>query len=221
MICFVEIFRYLHSMFEITFLRHGESTGNAAGQIQGQQDMVLNERGRLQAQRLAQQWHAAGIAFDYCISSPLLRARETAEIITVALTLPLFFDPIWMERSFGELEGLTVDDLQISQPDLDFYHPFQRPGKTGESLLDLYLRTGRAVQDLLMQSPGRYLIVSHGAILNMALYIIFGLNPQGYINGPRFYFGNTGHAKLTYEPGTRIWRFIQFVTPDYLEQGEQ
>ncbi len=67
--------------FDIIFLRHGESVGNAESRWQGQADYPLTDKGRQQAQALAERWLTEKRAFDYIISSPLSRASETAEII--------------------------------------------------------------------------------------------------------------------------------------------
>ena len=93
--------------YHITLLRHGESDGNAAGIIQGQQNHALTALGRQQAEILARRWKARGVAFDCIIASPLSRARQTAEIVAGELGLTLEFDPVWMERSFGAGEGLS------------------------------------------------------------------------------------------------------------------
>ncbi len=68
-------------MHYITLLRHGESEGNTSGVLQGQSDYPLTTLGFEQAQRLALYWKANQVKFDLIISSPLLRASQTAEII--------------------------------------------------------------------------------------------------------------------------------------------
>lgn len=72
------------STYHIVFLRHGESVGNAEDRFQGQADFPLTEKGRAQAKVRAERWLAEGVNFDRCISSPLLRSRQTAEIVTQA-----------------------------------------------------------------------------------------------------------------------------------------
>jgi len=62
-----------------------------------------------------------------------------------------------------------------------------------------------AVQSLLERSPGKYLIVSHGGILNMVLHAIIGITPQADLQGPRFRFRNTSFASLIYRSGENIW----------------
>ncbi len=68
-------------IFDIIFLRHGESVGNAERRWQGQADYPLTDMGREQAQALADRWVAENKSFDYILASPLKRAKETADII--------------------------------------------------------------------------------------------------------------------------------------------
>ena len=105
--------------FFITILRHGESVGNLEGRFQGHADFPLTDKGRLQVQALAERWREDGITFDACISSPLLRARQTAEIICSALNIPIEFDPDWMEINNGMLAGLTHEEGRERVPEPD------------------------------------------------------------------------------------------------------
>ena len=73
----------------ITLLRHGESEGNISGVLQGQTDYPLTKTGIEQAQRLASTWKAQDVKFDLIISSPLLRASQTAQIIATNLGSPI------------------------------------------------------------------------------------------------------------------------------------
>lgn len=193
--------------YYVILLRHGESTGNAAGYYQGQSDFPLSETGVRQAQALAQRWLAEKASFTQVISSPLTRARQTAEIIAAALgNLPLDLQPLWMERNNGLLAGLRSQEAAERFPRPSFFHPYMPIGQTGESQWELYLRAGRAVLELLRRPPGRYLVVSHGGLLNMVMYVILGIAPQANFHGPRFRFRNTAFASLTYLPEAHIWR---------------
>ena len=73
--------------FYITLLRHGESVGNAESRWQGQSDFPLTDKGRAQARMLAERWQRENVKFDFLVTSPLTRARETAEIIASALNV--------------------------------------------------------------------------------------------------------------------------------------
>ncbi|MCX6065550.1 MAG: histidine phosphatase family protein [Chloroflexi bacterium] len=194
-------------VFHITFVRHGESIGNAENRFQGQSDYPLSETGRAQARALAERWQTEGAVFDYGIASPLSRALETAQIISSALgNFPIELDPLWMERDNGKRSGLTVDEVQLRFPDPEFVTPFDSVGETGEGDWALYLRGGQALHKILQRPPGRYLVATHGAILNMTLYAILGIAPQPNLQGARFRLENTSFSAFRYYPETHRWR---------------
>ena len=85
------------------YLRHGETDTNRLGLITGATDIELNARGREQA--LAATTMIMALAVDAIYSSPLKRARETADRVAAALGLPVTVIAGIAERSFGELEG--------------------------------------------------------------------------------------------------------------------
>lgn len=196
------------SIYTFIFLRHGESIGNAEGKHQGQADFELTEKGRAQARALADRWLMEKRGFNSAVSSPLMRARETAEMVCGALKIPVVYDPLWMERDNGLLAGLHPDEAMTLFPRPPFVHPYLAIGETGESQWELYLRAGRAVQSLFNHPPGTYLIISHGGILNMVFYAILGIAPQANFTGPRFRFHNTSFATLTYMPNEHKWAVL-------------
>jgi len=198
------------SKYQVTFLRHGESVGNVEDRFQGHADFPLTEKGRAQAQALADRWRLEGVTFYQCIASPLLRACQTAEILSQALKTPLSFDPDWMEINNGLVAGLTPEQALKVAPRPDFMTPYTHYGQTGESRWEVFLRAGRAIQHILDRSPGSYLVVAHGGVLNMALYAILGIPVQADSGGPRFMFHNTTFATFTYEKEHHNWRMLNF-----------
>jgi 2,3-bisphosphoglycerate-dependent phosphoglycerate mutase len=197
-------------LYTVTFLRHGESQGNLENRFQGQADFPLTATGRAQARALAERWQANGRTFDRAFASPLARARETAEIVCAALRVPLEIDPDWMEINNGLLAGLNDEEANKTVPHPAFMTPYTHYGQTGESRWEVYLRAGRAIQHLLDQEPGEYLVAAHGAILNMAMYVVLGIPVQADSTGPRFMFHNTTFATFTYEPQQHNWRMLHF-----------
>lgn len=191
--------------YTIILLRHAQSVGNANGYHQGQSNFPLTDTGRSQAQALAERWQHSNQRFDVIISSPLARANETAQIIAAKLGSSLENDPVWMERNVGLLSGMRPEDAQKIYPRPDFIDPYQAIGQTGESQWELFLRAGQAVQSILQRKPGTILVVSHGGILNMVMYAILGIIPHANFYGPRFRFGNTAFATLTYTPAIHRW----------------
>lgn len=193
------------SQYVFTFLRHGKSIGNVEGRLQGQSEYPLTESGHQQARQLATYWCNQKKAFDQIITSPLERARKTAEILAEGLKTPIETDPIWMERFFGSWEGLTIEEVHQVHSDFDFSDLTQRPGQNGESLLELYARASQALQSLLNRPAGEYLIVSHGAMLQMTFYAILGLSPLLNFQRLRFQFENTAFSNLSYDPKRQLW----------------
>ncbi len=195
-------------LYSFTFLRHGESLGNAQGVSQGQTDFPLTETGLQQARDLVARWQAEGVSFDQIISSPLTRARQTAEVIGGTLNVPIDVVPDWMERNFGRLEGFPYADVVRLDPPVDFFFTYSPLGGDGESLPALFRRARQAIDCLICRPPGRYLVVSHGVILNVVLLTILGINAQPEPTHARFSFGNTAYAILTYDPARTLWKFI-------------
>ena len=191
--------------FNITLLRHGESVGNAESRWQGQSDFPLNDTGRAQAKALADRWKREKVKFDFVISSPLSRARETAEIVASQLGLKVEFEPILMERDIGEFAGLTVHEVRQNFRHPDFTTPYDPIGTDGEGDWELFLRAGQALHDLLKREPARYLIVSHGGLLNQLMHAVVGIFPQAHNSGTRFRFENTAFAQLAYNPNQHRW----------------
>ena len=192
-------------VYRIILMRHGESAGNAAGLHQGQKDFELTSTGKSQAASLARRWTKESRHFDLIISSPLKRAHETAVILANELNVPIEVEPLWMERDNGLLSGLRPEEGQQISPRPGFMHPYQPVGETGESQWALFIRAGQAIQAMLSKTPGHYLVVSHGGILNLAMYAILGIPLQANFTGPRFRFGNTAFATLSYRPDEHKW----------------
>lgn len=191
-------------IYQFTFLRHGESVGNAQSRWQGQSDYPLTEKGRAQATALAQRWKAEDMKFDLAVTSTLMRARETAEIITSALNVKLETDNIWMERAIGQMEGLTADEVR-QKPRPPYVTPYDPVGGDGEGDWALYLRAGQALHGLLRRPAGSYLIVSHGGLLNQLMNAITGVAPHVDPSGVRFRFENTSFARVFYFPHQHRW----------------
>ncbi|HEY3313419.1 MAG TPA: histidine phosphatase family protein [Anaerolineales bacterium] len=193
-------------VFHLTFVRHAESVGNAEKRVQGLGDFPLSETGRAQVRALADRWLAQGLGFDVAISSPLSRAAETARTLVTVLDIPTFeLEPLWVERDVGKRTGMTMEEIRSQFTPPDFVNPYDSYDESGESDWALYLRAGQALFKLLQRPPARYLVVTHGAILNMAIYAILGIVPQPNFQGPRFRLENTSFASFRYHPDVHRW----------------
>jgi probable phosphoglycerate mutase len=111
----------------IYYIRHGETSWNALGRLQGVQDIALNDLGRRQAA------HAGNILGDLFardgrdkselsfVASPLIRARATMELVRGSLKLPrdgYALDDRLREIGYGQWEGSTLPEMQLRDPDL-------------------------------------------------------------------------------------------------------
>lgn len=189
----------------ITLVRHGESDGNATMVIQGQLNYSLSKRGREQINHLANRWAAEERTYDLIIASSLRRAADSAQILSQRLNIPVEIDNVWRERNVGKIQGLNWRQAEERFPLPTHLHPYTPVGETGESQWALWLRAGHAVESLLLRPPGRYLVVSHGGLLNLVMYAILGISLHGFYQGPRFSFGNAGFADLEYFPQQHRW----------------
>lgn len=191
-------------IYNFVFLRHGESVGNAESRWQGQSDYVLTEKGRAQVRALAERWHSERIKFDLIVSSPLIRAKETSEIIASRLNVEIELDSLLLERHIGEMEGLTAEEVR-KKPHPAYVTPYDPIGGEGEGDWALFLRAGQALHDLVQRVPGNYLIVSHGGLLNQLMHAIVGIAPHVDPSGVRFRFENTAFARVIYYPYQHRW----------------
>ena len=194
-------------VYRITLVRHGESVGNAENRMQGHADYPLSDRGRAQALALAQRFRSEAITFDHVIASPLSRALETGRIIAAALGLahpeP---DPLWLERDVGNRSGMTWDEIRQHFPEPELAGPDDAIAGSGESDQDLFVRGTQALDSILRRPPARYLVASHGAILNMVLYAILGIAPPTAAPRTRFRLENGSFSRFRYFPLARRWQ---------------
>lgn len=89
------------------WVRHGVTSWNQAGKIQGTTDIPLSAEGERQARLLADRLSREPAVWDGIVSSDLKRASKTAEILAERLQVPLLLDERLRERSFGSAEGTT------------------------------------------------------------------------------------------------------------------
>ena len=136
----------------IYLIRHGETDWNTKRLLQGATDIPLNQNGIEVAQLTAEGLRE--VAFDLIFTSPLKRARETAEIIRGERKIPIIPDERLREISFGPYEGLCCQKDGWNIPDPDFGNFFMNPGEYvppegGESIRHLCERTTEFLQELI------------------------------------------------------------------------
>ena len=155
----------------IYLIRHGETDWNTKRLLQGATDIPLNQNGIEVAQLTAEGLRE--VAFDVIFTSPLKRARETAEIIRGERKIPIIPDERLREISFGPYEGLCCQKDGWNIPDPDFGNFFMNPGEYvppegGESIRHLCERTTEFLQELIHHPDYQdktILLSGHGAVV--------------------------------------------------------
>lgn len=161
----------------IYFIRHGETDWNKQRKLQGRSDIPLNDYGRNLAKITAAALQS--VPFDLVYSSPLLRARETADILTLGRNLPVHEDERLVEMCFGEGEGesLAAIHAQEAMPLHSFIHnPGQYfPTDGGESFEELYIRCQSFIEDVILPAEKTHhcmLVSGHGALIRGMIHCI-------------------------------------------------
>lgn len=183
-------------------LRHGETDWNVASRLQGTSDIALNETGIAQAMTAAKA--IDGSVWDLVIASPLIRALDTARMVSEANALgEITIEPLLIERAFGEAEGLNYHEWKKQ-------HDAHQSVAGGESLPDLEERANRLLAHLAKTYEGkRVLAVSHGALIRKVVRIVS--NRELPREGDRF--ANTSLTQLSYRDG--VWR-VEHYNPEAL-----
>lgn len=152
-------------------MRHGKTDWNALYRLQGRTDIPLNDDGRQMA--LNARETCLNIDFDICYVSPLVRARETAELVLKDRNIPIVVDERLAEMCFGEYEGFSNS---LAHPELPINKLFKDPlnyvaDKGAESFEEILSRTRSFLDEVaipLVNQGKDVLIVGHGA-MNSAL----------------------------------------------------
>ena len=137
------------------FLRHGETTWNAAGKTQGQLNSPLSDKGREQARAAGEALKAEPIA--RIVASPLDRAFHTAEAVAAHHGLEIEPDPDLMECHLGDHQG------QPRGPWLGEYFRGEYAPPNGETFAQFCERVWAAMQRAVAKGPNT-LIVAHGGL---------------------------------------------------------
>ena len=164
----------------IYLLRHGQTEFNRDGRYQGACDSPLTALGEVQARLVGRRLSALISPDTPIVSSPLGRARATAEIVreTAGLAAQIEFDPRLAEISMGSWDGLTLAEIEAMRPAFSFQTPpldWYMRSPDGETYDAFAARLG----DWLSDHRGRstpLIVVSHGVVGRVlrGLYLGFG-----------------------------------------------
>lgn len=144
----------------IYITRHGQTNWNIERRFQGRTDNKLNEKGIEQAHEVAEKLDTEPI--DLIICSPLIRAKQTAEIINEKRGIPILFDENLLERDYGVLEGFYLKDYDFKSI---WNYDNSQIYNSGESVKDLFKRVHDFLNKLKNEYPNKnILLVAHGGI---------------------------------------------------------
>ena len=209
----------------IYILRHGETNANREKRFQGHQDWPLNEDGRALAKLAGAGMR--GIHFDYAITSPLLRARETAEIVLRESgneATPLTFDDRLKEMHCGVCEGVLCDDAgeYTEKLKLFFRNPLRYTPEgfpDGETVKAVCDRTQAMLRDAAKLPYETVLLSTHGCATRAMLNFLYD-DPSDFWHGHVPYncsvnivetdgthFRIVEEDKLYYDPALAVDRF--------------
>jgi len=171
-------------MTTLFLVRHGRTGWNKEQIFRGHKDVPLDEVGREEALLVGERLKEEGIKGVY--SSPLSRARETAEAVARSHNVEVQIVEGLNDLNFGEWEGLSRQEVQERYPDL--YEQWQEaphqvifPG--GEGLDSVRIRAMKAVEDIIKQHPQEGVaLVSHRVVLKVLICALLGLDNSHFWN---------------------------------------
>lgn len=159
-------------MSPVFMVRHGQTDCNLILKLQGREDIALNETGVEQANECAASLREAeklGLSVKKVFTSPLSRAKVTADIISDALGLE-HSDTEWklIERDYGEMSGLTLEERKKLFP------RGEKQAKNVEAVPDAAHRMKKALFKITRRGKDSAIAVTHGGIINALFLIITG-----------------------------------------------
>ena len=167
-------------MTSLVLIRHGETDWNVTGRYQGQADPPLNNRGLEQAHQLARELRPSPPEVLY--TSPLLRAVQTAKIITEALDLHLREDSRLMEIHQGDWQTRLRSEIESLYPKLFRRwetEPWQVTPPGGEHLSQVQDRVYAAVDDILARHADQQVgIITHRIPIALIKVRFQGMDPD-------------------------------------------
>ncbi|HEU0130101.1 MAG TPA: bifunctional RNase H/acid phosphatase [Mycobacteriales bacterium] len=145
----------------LLLLRHGQTAMSVERRFSGSGDPPLTQVGRAQAAALAGRVAAMPGPFAAVVSSPLARARQTAEPVAAALGLDVVVDERLRETDFGAWEGLTFGEIRERDPEglQDWLDDPAVPAPGGESFAQVGRRVRQARDALLAEHGGASVVV--------------------------------------------------------------
>lgn len=207
----------MNSKLKIYITRHGQNLDNKNHILNGRRDLPLTDLGREQAHELAEKIKTEGISFNVIYSSPLIRALETAQIISTTIGGPEpISDELLIEREFGIMTGKTQADIEaFCSPNL-----YKAQGITyftdpegGETFPETMDRAGKLLEKISSKhKEGNILLVCHGDIGKIIYAKYYNLDWQTGLS--EFHLGNCDLVLLSGDVSDEhhVFKIQQFNT---------
>lgn len=186
----------------LILIRHGQTTYNATGRMQGHLDTELSDEGYTQASAAARL--LAGQGVSRIIASDLVRAKETARVVAEALGVEFTVDERLRETHLGRWQGMASSEVDLEFPGARAiwrHDPTWAPPE-GESRVQVAERARPVIDELMRDyaewNDGTVLVVAHGGTIAALTCRLLGLevSQYGILSGLK----NTHWAQLTARP---------------------
>jgi probable phosphoglycerate mutase len=181
----------------IYLVRHGDTKYSPERRLAGRTDLPLTADGEANALKLAPR--LAKLSFDRVYTTPLVRARRTAELAGFADRATI--DPRLIEMAFGDYEGRTVQEIRTERPG----YAYLKDGcPNGETAADLGARVDSWLAE---QTDGTVLVFAHSVIMRVLTARFLGFPPDA---GRHFFFspvaiGILGYDPVDAAPAVQVW----------------
>ncbi len=200
----------------LLLVRHGETDWNKESRFQGKIDIPLNENGKEQGRNAAELLKEASL--DFAISSPMLRPKETAELIlSYHENLSLELRDKLLEISHGDWEGKLKPEVKMEYPELlkqwqETPELVQMPN--GENLKEVWDRAVKGWEEIVTEKGNSSddiktgIVVAHDAINKVILCALLGLSVSNFWNVKQ---GNGAVSVIDYPDGVEGLPVLQAI----------
>lgn len=184
----------------ILLLRHGESEGDLRDVHEGRADFPLTDRGREQAGKAAK-WINKNYTVNRIYSSTLIRAKETANLVSMETKIPIELRESLMEFNNGKLAGMDREEAKRKYPEITDL-PIHESRYEMESKLEFRFRAETILSEIISNNKEQdvVVVVSHGGMINQ---LLLAYEKQTIESEVWHATGDTGIHCLRYENGKR------------------
>ena len=184
---------------KLVLVRHGETEWSRSGQHTGRTDIGLTERGRNEATLVAPTLQ--GWEFSHHFTSPLSRARDTAELAGICTNLQI--DDNRLEWDYGIYEGRTNAEIQEDEPG---WSKWAGPLEGGESATEVGARADKAIEHFLaLDADKPVLVFAHGHFLAILIARFLGFDATA---GKRFIMQTATASALGTKRGDHVLQVL-------------